>query len=70
MMLTMKSASERSMDHQAKLASQGYRRMSVWLSPDEYARLDLVASLHKVSKVQALRDALGDYARVRAEQSA
>lgn len=49
------------MDHQAKLAAQGYRRMSVWLSPVEAENLDLMASKNEVSRVQLLRDALGYY---------
>jgi hypothetical protein len=57
----MKTAVERSMDHQAKLAAQGYRRMSVWLSPVEAENLDLMASKNEVSRVQLLRDALGYY---------
>lgn len=59
----MKTAVERSMDHQAKLAAQGYRRMSVWLSPQEALNLDLMASASNVSRVQLLRDALGYYVR-------
>ena len=48
------------MDHQAKLAAQGYRRMSVWLSPEDAESLALLARTYGVSKAEALRDAVRD----------
>ena len=56
----MKTAVERSMDHQAKLAAQGYRRMSVWLSPEDAESLALLARTYGVSKAEALREAVRD----------